>query len=83
MSRWDGDTIEVLKDKTLTSVEQRGNDEIYFTDTEGNVYKMYHSQNCCENVSIESIVGDLNDLVDSPITLAEEVTKDNPEDDCS
>lgn len=32
-----------------------------------------HSQSCCESVGIKEIVGDLNDLVDSPIIEAEEV----------
>lgn len=35
---------------------------------------MYHDQNCCESVNIESIVGDIKDLLGSPILLAEEVT---------
>jgi hypothetical protein len=32
---------------------------------------MFHSQDCCESVSIESIVGDLHDLVGKPIVKAE------------
>jgi hypothetical protein len=32
---------------------------------------MYHSQDCCEFVSIDDIVGDLDDLLYSPITIAE------------
>lgn len=41
----------------------------------------YHEQDCCEDVSIESIVGDLADLVGKPILLAEEVSNETVEDD--
>jgi hypothetical protein len=62
----------VLKGKTLKNVEQR-DDEIVFETVDGEVYKMYHEQDCCESVYIESIVGDLQDLVGAEILLAEDV----------
>lgn len=73
-------TISALIGKTLMSVEKT-DDEINFFTTDGERFCMYHSQDCCETVYIESIVGDLNDLVGSPILLAEEVTHqgENPE----
>lgn len=37
-------------------------------------FKLTHFQDCCEHVYIESIVGDLSDLVDTPILWAEEST---------
>jgi hypothetical protein len=56
------------------------NDEqIFFTTSDGVEYVMEHYQSCCESVYIESIVGDLQDLVGNPILLAEEATnEDNP-----
>jgi hypothetical protein len=40
---------------------------------------MYHSQDCCESVYIESIVGELSDLVGSEILMAEEVSNEEYE----
>lgn len=73
MSWYDTDKIDILVGKTLTSaVVKHGDDEIWFTTTDGDIYELYHSQDCCESVYIEDINGDLNDLVGSPITMAEE-----------
>lgn len=72
MSYNDHCNVDVLLGKTLTSIKEQG-DELWFTTTDGDVYKMYHAQDCCESVYIESITGDLEDLVGEPILLAEEV----------
>lgn len=69
--------FENLVGKVLVSVENRDSEELIFTLDTGEAYKLYHSQNCCEGVSIEDIIGDLNDLVGSPILMAEEVTHEN------
>lgn len=69
--------FEGLVGKTLTSIVKTDDDyEMLFTLDDGIQYKMYHDQDCCENVSVESIVGDLSDVMGSPILLAEEVTQD-------
>lgn len=66
--------------KTLSNVEQIGEDEIYFTTDDGLKYRMYHGQECCESVFIESVVGDLQDLVGTPILRAEEAaSSDRPD----
>lgn len=55
-------------------------DEITFHCDDGTKYRLYHSQDCCESVTIEDITGDLDDLIGSPILVAEEFTSnDNPE----
>lgn len=68
--------VNELVGKTLTECRKNGNDEIIFVTDDGKTYKMYHSQSCCESVSIEDINGDLQDLVGTPILLAEEVSND-------
>ena len=66
--------IKELLGKILTKVKQVGNDEIIFVTNEGKQYKMYHNTNCCESVTVEDVIGDLNDLIGEPICMAEEVT---------
>ncbi|HEY5960936.1 MAG TPA: hypothetical protein VIV60_30480 [Polyangiaceae bacterium] len=76
-------TIDKLLGKTLTEVRGAvGEDEVFFRADDGKAYKLYHEQDCCETVRIEDICGDLNDLVGSPITQAEESTnqKTDPDD---
>lgn len=74
-------TMESLKGKTITAIEvNRQRDKFKFSCSDGSTYLMYHDQDCCENVSIEDIAGDLDDLIGSPILRAEEVTSsDNDE----
>ena len=64
--------ITELLGKTLIAVEMEGNDILIFICNDGKKYIMHHPQDCCEHVSIEDINGDLQDLIGSPITLAEE-----------
>jgi hypothetical protein len=65
--------FEELKGKVLVSATVSDyKDEMKFMTTDGEVYTLYHSQDCCESVEIESIVGDLADLVGEEILLAEE-----------
>ena len=55
-------------------------EELVMVCDEG-TFTFYHSQGCCESVYIESIVGELSDLVGNPILKAEEVvSSDNPPD---
>lgn len=71
--------FSTLIGKTLTEIEN-SDDEIIFYTTGGEVFRLYHAQSCCENVTVEDICGDLIDLIGTPLTMAEEVTsKENPE----
>ena len=70
--------ISDLIGKTFVKID-KSDDEILFLISEHGGYKMYHSQDCCENVYVEDIIGDLSDLVETPIlTATEDTNSDNP-----
>lgn len=73
--------ISVLLGQTIVEIigGKKGDEEIIFK-TANKTYLMYHEQDCCESVEIEDVVGDLNDLIGSPITMAEEITQEGEED---
>ena len=71
--------VEWLTGKTFQSVVQVDK-RILFNDTDGIVYFMEHDQECCEDVWIDDVCGDLQDLVGTPILLAEEVSNREPPD---
>ena len=73
-------TITSLIGKTLRHIDiNNEKDEIKFFCNDGDIYLMYHDQDCCEAVTIEDVIGDINDLIGQPITMAEEVTNnENP-----
>ncbi len=48
-------------------------DEMLFETAQGERFMFAHSQDCCESVRINDITGDLQDLVGSPLLMAEEV----------
>lgn len=63
-----------LKGHTLAQCFKTGDEgELHFILADGRQFKLYHEQDCCEGVSIESIVGDLSDLIGEPLLMAEEV----------
>ena len=68
--------IEELLNKIIFKIEN-DDDRIDFYSTDGNMYSMYHDQDCCESVSIDDINGDLDDLIGSPILMADESTSSN------
>lgn len=77
---WDAKTVpfEALKGKTLLSIENNG-DEILFHTTDGETYRQIYYGDCCASCSVEEIHGDLQDLVGSPILMAEEVSSAEPD----
>lgn len=68
--------IEELLGEVLTKVDgaSYGSEKITFETASGREFAMYHMQSCCESVSVEEVIGDISDILNLPITLAEEVT---------
>lgn len=85
---WDTVNVSELVGKTFIKVEKaKDASDLYFIMADGTGYRMYHPQDCCENVYLEDVAGDLEDLVGSPIVSATEDTdeitpKDVWHDDC-
>lgn len=67
-------SVEELNGKVLTKIEDNF-EQILFHTSDGDIYKMFHEQDCCESVQVEEIIGDLEDLIGSPITMAEKITQ--------
>ena len=67
--------IGILVGKTISKVDlnkDEVDDFIIFRTMCGGKYKMYHPQDCCEQVYIEDICGDLQDLVGQKVVRASE-----------
>jgi len=71
-------SFEDMKGRILSKIVYE-DDEIHFHLTDTHYVRMYHQQDCCESVYVEDIVGDLDDLVGSPLLLVEEVSNYEPE----
>ena len=65
--------VSKLLGKTLKDIKENKDHIEFITDTEDK-YLMYHEQDCCECVYIEDICGDLNDLLNSEILEAEDIS---------
>lgn len=67
-------SFEDLQGRVLSKVVKIDDEELHFHLTDDHYVRMYHAQDCCECVTIEDIVGDLDDLVGTPLLLVEEVS---------
>jgi hypothetical protein len=73
--------FSALLGQTITAItEDADRERVTLTLEDGREAALYHSQDCCESVQLEEVIGDWNDIIGSPILIAEEVTnsEDNP-----
>lgn len=81
MRYYDQDTRENLKalvGQTVTAIEREPSGEgvllrLHLAD--GTTMAFIHEQDCCERVSLDDVEGRDEDIIGSPITLAEEVSE--------
>ncbi len=53
-----------------------GSASLTFLNSNSYAFNFFHLPDCCESVYIEDICGDINDLIGSPLLIAEEVSNE-------
>jgi hypothetical protein len=67
-----------LKGLTLARVSAEiGGDLVTLVTDDGRVFNLWHEQDCCETVDVNEIIGDLGDLIGSPLLVAEETSNED------
>ncbi|NDF92783.1 MAG: hypothetical protein EB115_12595 [Betaproteobacteria bacterium] len=69
------DILSILN-RTFVKVENLDDHCVRFTAADGYMVEMFHSQECCEDVYLEDVVGDLSDLENSEIVRAEKTDRE-------
>lgn len=72
--------LKSIEGATITQVEGAwsGSERVVFTLSDGRLVTFYHDQDCCESVDVEDVLGDVDNLIGSPLILAEEIVRDDP-----
>ena len=69
--------FEELQGKVLTEIiGEIGDYEMFFSTTDGEIFVLYNDDECA-SCDIVDIVGDLQDLIGTPLLMAEEVTNES------
>lgn len=73
------ETLSMMVGKTIVKASdaKQGAEVLLFLMDDGSAYAFHHEQDCCENVAIEDVCGDMADLIGSPLVQAEEVTSND------
>ena len=75
MSYWENRAnFRELAGKTLVAINglERGGERVTFVCSDGSEYVQYHEQDCCEGVDIDDVIGDVKDIIGSPVLVADE-----------
>ena len=65
--------IDDMVGKTFNTIEiSTSLEEMTFISSDGLKYRMYHQQECCEDVQLGEVIGDIMDMIDTPIIEARE-----------
>ena len=76
MNDWKPASIEDLEFKYISKVEAEvQGEEVHLYTSYGEHYKMHHAQDCCETVYLADITGDIEDLQNCLVLIAEEATQ--------
>lgn len=75
------DNFEMLKGETLTEISglEEGSELVTFSCASGRKFQLYHGYDCCEDVHLHDVAGNVEDILNSPITLAEEAEVEPPQ----
>jgi hypothetical protein len=69
--------IDCIIGKIIEKIDaNESNDVMKFVFQDNSSIEFYHDQDCCEDVHIEDVCGDLDDLLNTPLLVAESSTKD-------
>ena len=71
-------TLTDLVGETIKEITMSENRPVFLT--ENYIVKFEHDQDCCETVDFIDTIGNLEDLIGSPLTMAEEVYGEEPTD---
>ena len=72
-----------LAGETIVSIDgmEKGSTEVRIVTKSARTFTLHHEQDCCEDVRLEDVAGEVDDLIGSPITMAEVVSeKGEPKD---
>ena len=61
--------------KTITEIQEVSIEDLRFEFSDGSRLRMYHEQDCCEEVFLAEVIGDLTDLYNSPVIMFEQVSE--------
>lgn len=72
MSYWNSDSFGKLVDCVIVKVTEVNNDSVEFELQDGRKAVLYHQQDCCESVYLEATIGNVDDIMNSPVLRVSE-----------